>query len=172
MQDAGAAGALTPAAGFHRLLVPIDGSELDERSFGVSITLARQLRATIVGLIVEPFAGSGRPALGAPGTPDPVTEPALRAHAHAALNRFEHRVRHAEVPFEGVAAQSRQVSAAIIDAAREHGCDMIVMATHGRGVMGELLWGSHTREVMSRSEVPVLVLSAAAKEAPGRPKPA
>ncbi|HEY0855785.1 MAG TPA: universal stress protein, partial [Albitalea sp.] len=43
-------------------------------------------------------------------------------------------------------------------AAREHRCDMIVMATHGRGVVAELLWGSHTREVVTRSEVPVLVV--------------
>ncbi len=159
MQAAGAAGALSgKARAFRRLLVPIDGGELDERAFDVSITLARQLGAAVVGLIVEPFAGSGRPGPGAPGTPEPVGEPALRAHAHAVLNRFEQRARHAEVPFHGVAAQSRQISSAILDAAREHDCDMIVMATHGRSVMSELLWGSHTREVMSRSELPVLVL--------------
>jgi nucleotide-binding universal stress UspA family protein len=50
------------------------------------------------------------------------------------------------------------VEDAIASAAEEHGCDMIVMATHGRGVLGELLFGAHTKGVMARSKLPLLVL--------------
>jgi nucleotide-binding universal stress UspA family protein len=35
---------------------------------------------------------------------------------------------------------------------------MIVMVTHGRGVFGELLFGSHTKDVMARSKLPLLIL--------------
>ena len=37
-------------------------------------------------------------------------------------------------------------------------CDMIVMATHGRGTFGELLFGSQTKNVMARSKLPLVVL--------------
>ena len=52
----------------------------------------------------------------------------------------------------------RSIDDAIAEAAAESGCDLIVMATHGRGVFGELLFGSHTKAVLARCKVPLLVL--------------
>ncbi len=141
-----------------RLLVPIDGGALDDRAFDVSIQLARQLRAAITGLIVEPFASAPAPSAVASGAAAGSTEATLLAHARGVLARFEQRSREAGVPFDGVATQASHVSDAIVAAAGEHACDMIVMVTHGRGLVAELLWGSNTREVMSRTRLPVLVL--------------
>ena len=62
------------------------------------------------------------------------------------------------MPFEGVATQASHVSESILAAAWEHDCDMIVMATRGRGLISELLWGSNTREVLSHTKLPVVVL--------------
>ena len=62
------------------------------------------------------------------------------------------------MPFAGVYAVSPQVEAAIADAAVAQGCDLIVMVTQGRGPFGELLFGSHTKGVMARSRLPLLVL--------------
>ena len=47
---------------------------------------------------------------------------------------------------------------AIIDGALHEHCDLIVMATHGRGFFGELLFGSNAKAVISRCKLPVLVL--------------
>jgi nucleotide-binding universal stress UspA family protein len=33
-----------------------------------------------------------------------------------------------------------------------------VMATHGRGAFGELLFGSHTKGVMAKTRLPLFVL--------------
>ena len=140
------------------LLVPIEGGVLDERAFDVSIGLAAQLHATITGLIVEPFPSAPPPSGLASGTDQPPTEATLVLHARTVLARFEQRAHAAGVPFQGVATQASHVSEAIVAAAHEHGCGMIVMATHGRGLVGELLWGSNTRDVLSRSQLPVLVL--------------
>lgn len=131
-----------------RVLVPIDGGALDARAFSASIDLARQLGASITGFIVEPFSAAK----------DEGGEATLRAHANGALAGFEQRAREAGVPFKGVATQSSAVTDAILEAAREHRCDMIVMATRNRGAISRMLWGSHTRDVMTRSELPVLVL--------------
>jgi nucleotide-binding universal stress UspA family protein len=130
-----------------RLLVPIDGEGFGERAFGPSLGLARQLGAAITGLIVEPFHST-----------TPWTDGLLHAHARRVLARFEDSAREAGVPFHGIAVQASEVSDAILEAAGAHRCDMIVMVTHGRGVVSEVLWGSNTRRVMARTRLPVLVL--------------
>ena len=46
---------------------------------------------------------------------------------------------------------------AIIDAAEELGCDVIVMASHGRRGINALLLGSETNKVLTHCKIPVLV---------------
>ncbi|SIT37129.1 UspA domain protein [Paraburkholderia piptadeniae] len=46
---------------------------------------------------------------------------------------------------------------AIINAAQERHCDLIVMASHGRRGMQGLLIGSETQKVLTHSKIPVLV---------------
>ena len=46
---------------------------------------------------------------------------------------------------------------AILDTARREGCDLIVMGSHGRRGLTELLLGSETVKVLTHSEIPVLV---------------
>ena len=46
---------------------------------------------------------------------------------------------------------------AIIDAAHALGCDLIVMASHGRRGISALLLGSETVKVLTHSTIPVLV---------------
>jgi nucleotide-binding universal stress UspA family protein len=45
----------------------------------------------------------------------------------------------------------------IIDAARKKRCDLIFMASHGRGTLATLLLGSVTQKVLAHSKIPVLV---------------
>jgi nucleotide-binding universal stress UspA family protein len=45
----------------------------------------------------------------------------------------------------------------IVDAARKKRCDVIFMASHGRGEFAALVLGSVTQKVLARSKVPVLV---------------
>jgi nucleotide-binding universal stress UspA family protein len=145
---------------FQRLLVPVDGSDLSDRAITVSVDLARQLGAAIVGFVAEPLM----PVPSGP-RPQALLEDRARAHdamteAHAQsiLARFEARARDAGVAFEGRHDQAPNVDQAIVDAARDKGCDMIVMVTHGRGAFGELLFGSHTKAVMAATQLPLLIL--------------
>jgi nucleotide-binding universal stress UspA family protein len=54
-------------------------------------------------------------------------------------------------------AESDQPHRAILDAARRLGCDLIVMASHGRTGVGGLLLGSVTQKVLCQGSIPVLV---------------
>ncbi len=46
----------------------------------------------------------------------------------------------------------------VLDAAREKGCDLIVMGSHGRTSLGRLLLGSNSERVIGRAECPVMVV--------------
>jgi len=143
---------------YEHLLVPVDGSELSDRAMAASIELARKLGARITGFIAEPFA-TPPPGIGL-GYGAAVTQQdqTAQGHARTVLSRFERLCDEAGVAFAPCTTQASHIDDAIIDAAREKGCDMIVMVTHGRGVLGELMWGSHAKNLLSRCKVPLLVL--------------
>jgi nucleotide-binding universal stress UspA family protein len=62
------------------------------------------------------------------------------------------------VKVKAVLAKSDIVSDALIAAAKKHKADLIVMASHGRKGVKRLLLGSETQQVLTHSEIPVLVL--------------
>ncbi|MBL0089284.1 MAG: universal stress protein [Ideonella sp.] len=145
---------------FRKLFVPVDGSELSQRAMQCSIDLAHQLGAAVVGFVVEPEV------------PLPTSSTALSnlrrdtdahvertdTHARSVLTDFEARSAAVGVVFTGLHVRADDVDRAIADHAEREACDMIVMVTHGRGVFGELLFGSHTKDVMARSKLPLLIL--------------
>ena len=47
---------------------------------------------------------------------------------------------------------------AIIRVAEQKGCDLIMMASHGRKGVGALVLGSETQKVLTHSKIPVLVV--------------
>jgi nucleotide-binding universal stress UspA family protein len=46
----------------------------------------------------------------------------------------------------------------ILRAARSAKCDLVVIASHGRGGLGGLILGSETQRVLAHSKIPVLVV--------------
>jgi nucleotide-binding universal stress UspA family protein len=145
---------------YKKLLVPVDGGELTERAMAQSIALARQLGASITAFVVEPDMPLPNAGTRPIAYHRQLNEHEARTdtHAHGLLSQFGARAQAAGVEFSGRHARTDQVDSAIAHAASELGCDMIVMATHGRGRFGELLFGSHTKSVLARSTLPLLVL--------------
>jgi nucleotide-binding universal stress UspA family protein len=145
---------------YKNLLVPLDGSELSSRAATASLELAAQLGAGVTAFVAEPTAPL--PALGQ--RPSDYTrsvdahEARTEAHARDVLQRFAEFAAKAGVPCTVHFERCTNVDEAIVEAANRLGCDMIVMVTHGRGALGELLFGSHTKNVLSRSRTPLLVL--------------
>lgn len=145
---------------FKQLLVPIDGSELATHAIAQGLALAKQLGAGITGFVVEAM-----PALPGMGTHLANYQREVKAHeaktdAHAKklLAAFEKAAADAGVAFQGAYERNDDIAAAIAGMADRAKCDMIVMATHGRGAFGELLFGSQTKRVISLTKLPLLVL--------------
>jgi len=145
---------------FTHLLVPVDGTELSERAAQCSLDLARRLGARVTGFVAEPMAPlptmSTNPAAYQRETE--AHQARTEAHAREVLHRFAAKAAEVGVAFDGKFQRTDGVDDAIVKAAAEFGCDLIVMVTHGRGAFGELLFGSHTKNVMSRCKTPLLVL--------------
>lgn len=152
---------------FERLLVPIEDAEFAARAMDAGVTLAAQLGASITGFVADrpvPQASMGVVAIPQDELPS-VAELRSRERAQLLLDRFEKRARRAGVPFSGHHRHTDDVDGEIARTALEHLCDVIVMLTHDRDALGRLLFGSHTREVVRRTRLPVLVLHGA-REAP------
>lgn len=145
---------------YKHLFVPVDGSELSQRAMDGSIALARQLGAVITGFVVEPDLPLSIMSRDVHETMERIKAHGAdnEAHAHALLAQFEQRASAAGVTFHAAHVTSDAVDQAITDQAERLGCDMIVMVTHGRNALGEFVFGSHTKKVISHSKLPVLVL--------------
>jgi nucleotide-binding universal stress UspA family protein len=83
---------------------------------------------------------------------------------HRALDRAATYLRDvaSDLRAGGVGVEAHAVSMgdpayAIEEAARMYRADAVACATHGRGVLGRLLWGSVARRVLVHSAVPVLL---------------
>jgi nucleotide-binding universal stress UspA family protein len=57
-----------------------------------------------------------------------------------------------------VHVQDRHPAEGIIAAAQDKGCDLIIMASHGRRGLDRVLLGSQANEVLTHSKVPALIV--------------
>ncbi|HXH01829.1 MAG TPA: universal stress protein [Candidatus Competibacteraceae bacterium] len=74
-----------------------------------------------------------------------------------ALKSAREKLERAGIPYHHHIAVGH-VGETIANYAREHGFDRIVMGTHGRSAMTNLLLGSVATEVVHRAEVPVMLV--------------
>lgn len=145
---------------YKHLFVPVDGSELSHRAMDGSIELAKQLGARITGFVVEPDLPLSASNSRTESLLERMKDNASRneSHANALLGRFADRAEKAGVEFRPHHVTAYLIDHAIIEEAEKIGCDMIVMVTHGRGPIGEFIFGSHTRKIIANSKLAVFVL--------------
>jgi nucleotide-binding universal stress UspA family protein len=73
------------------------------------------------------------------------------------LDRAANAAAKAGISCETIQAEGGQPHQAIIAAAENGGCDLIVMSSHGRSGVSVLLIGSVTNKVLAHAKIPVLV---------------
>lgn len=142
---------------YKHLLVPIDGTPLSNATVDQALGLAVTLKSCVTFLHArQDIAATGEGALLHAAAPAVFAE-AAAGNARAMVARAEAAARAVDVPCGSLIVSSDRPHEAIVDAAREVGCDLIVMASHGRrGLQGALL-GSVTHKVLRHAKVPVLV---------------
>ena len=145
---------------YQKILIATDGSTLSKKAVASGLELAALTGAGVVALKVVPRYPvsyfEGGVALSVNNVAGVEKQWAVAALAVVA------KVKDA-AEAEGLKAKAVTISSdftaeAIINAAKKHKCDLIVMASHGRRGMKRLLMGSETMHVLTHSHIPVLVL--------------
>ena len=142
---------------FKHLLLPTDGSALSEAAVRMGIRFAKSIDAKVTGFHAMPkFRVFTYRTEMLEDTKDEFARDS-RAHAQKYLAVVEQAAREAGVTCDTAHATSDHPYEAIIQAAEENGCDLIMMASHGRSGMEGLLLGSETHKVLTHCRIPVLV---------------
>lgn len=142
---------------YKNILVAIDGSELAGKALAQAIELAKVIGAKLN--IINVTAPWSTLAMGEVAVmfPPQEYEESVAAGARALLERASAEAGQSGLAAETVHVVDPQPYMAIIDTAKERGCDLIVMGSHGRRGIAGLLLGSETSKTLTHSSIPVLV---------------
>ena len=144
---------------FKNILIPTDGSKLSQKAIKLGVAFAKSINARVTGcFVIEPFQpyyfGQYSPA----SMPSPKEfERRRRATGEKYLKQIEKAARAAGLAYSGSVVKADAPYRGIINAAKKGGCDLIFMASHGRGGLSGLLLGSETNKVLTHGKIPVLV---------------
>src|SRR5262249_37575298 len=140
--------------------IPTDGSALAEKAVVHGLALAKAVGAKVTTIIAEaPFNGYDVPESRLPEMPKAFAEYAahIKEHAGKVLDHVAGLAKAAGVACDTVQAEAYHPYEAIIATAKDRGCDLIVMASHGRSGISAILLGSVTTKVLTHTNIPVLV---------------
>jgi nucleotide-binding universal stress UspA family protein len=142
---------------YTNILIPTDGSELSSKAVQQGIALARRIgaKATVLTVLL-PFHVLTTDAQMLEDTRAQY-QARMQKHADEILGAVD-RAAHAQgVVCELIRLEHEHPYRAIIDTAESKGCDLIVMASHGRHGIAAIVLGSETVKVLTHSKIPVLV---------------
>ena len=131
---------------YRHILIPTDGSKTADHGVKAGLSLATHLGAKVSVIVVEASFDMF-------DVPDDKVREAqqIKKHSRTVLDRAENMAKKAHVPCECVQLEQMEPHQAIIETAMKQGCDLIVMASHGRSGLSVELLGSVT------ARIPVLV---------------
>jgi nucleotide-binding universal stress UspA family protein len=150
---------------YKHILIPTDGSDFAGRGLAHGLALAKSVgaRVTIVtatemwGVMEMLRETHDEPAR---REPNPITqyESAAAVSAERALADAAKQAAVQGIACETLHVPDMHPADAIVATAADKGCDLIVMASHGRRGVGRLMLGSQANEVVNHSKVPTLIV--------------
>ncbi|MDR0250156.1 MAG: universal stress protein [Burkholderiales bacterium] len=145
---------------YKNLLVATDGSPLSDKAIHQAIDLAVVLKAKIFVFYASP--SYPLPAYAGGVVYEPISKKEFAAfvteEAEKILSAAEEKIQKAGLECGRLHVLAATPWEAILDAAKENSCDLIVMASHGRRGISAMLLGSETQKVLTHSSLPVLVI--------------
>lgn len=147
---------------YDTILVSTDGSELSKKAIREADKLAHRIGSKLVLIYVvanrhlppltEGFSSPDRSAERERARKD------MEAEGQAVISDAAKSVTMTRDTLEQHFVISDSPYEAIIEAARQSDCSLIVMASHGRRGLSGVLLGSETQKVLTHSKIPVLVV--------------
>ena len=148
---------------YANVLLSTDGSDVARKGVEHGIALAKALNAKVTVITVtEPLDidyGSGHASGWIPSQEEFDSFDALRKEqAGIVLDEARGMAEQIGISAELLHVPNAHPATAIIETAKSRGCDLIVMASHGRRGLRKLFLGSQTSEVLVDGSVPVLIV--------------
>ena len=145
-----------PVTPYKRLLVPVDFSPVSLEALATARELAKTTGASLhlfhsVDDVAWRYLGYPLEALGQVQT-------AVTDSANEQLRELAIQEQREGLTVESTLAVSTRPASAIVEFAREHAIDLIVMGTHGRGAMLRMMLGSVAEHVVRTAPCPVMVV--------------
>lgn len=134
------------------ILLPLDGSPLAEQALPYAAALARSAAARLI--LVR--AAQARTLLDVDASD---AQYGVVSRAEHDLEATSARLRETGLEAEDHVYYDSPVPA-ILDAARQHHADLIVMSTHGRSGLGRMVYGSVADDILRHAAIPVLLVPA------------
>jgi len=142
---------------YTNILIPTDGSELAGKAVEHGIDLAERIGAKVTVLtVLPPFHTFTTDTQMIEDTPVQY-KARMQKQAANTLGAVTHAAQAAGVACEAVQVEHEHPYRAIIETAGSKGCDLIVMASHGRHGISAIVLGSETVKVLTHCKIPVLV---------------
>lgn len=144
---------------YKNILVPTDGSDFSQRAIAHAIELAKVHNAKITAITVVTGL-SQHSSIEGHTLEDVQTDfnALTEERAKEALEPLAKAARAAGIEPEMHYFRNVTPNEGIVLAAKNHNCDLIVMATHARSGISAMLLGNETQKVIAESPVPVLVV--------------
>jgi nucleotide-binding universal stress UspA family protein len=142
---------------YKRILLPTDGSEVTTKALRHALDLARLCGAELHTISAKELFPYGAVSDLQPTPPQEFLEAQERT-ASECIKAVRDAAQEAGVPCHASTVEAVHPWEAICDYAAQNGCDLIVMASHGRHGVTALLRGSETPQVLGHCSVPVLVV--------------
>jgi nucleotide-binding universal stress UspA family protein len=140
---------------YTNILIPTDGSELAGKAVQHGIALAKRIGAKVIVLtVLPPFHTITIDTQMIEDTPAQY-KARMQKHAEKTLSAVATQA--AGVACETIQVEHEHPYQAIINTADSKGCDLIVMASHGRRGISAIVLGSETVKVLTHCKIPVLV---------------
>ena len=142
---------------YKHILIATDGSDLAGKALIQGLALAKDLAAKVtIVTVTEPWV-TQMPGEAAIAFPFEDYEAAVTANAAEILSKAGEVASKAGISCEKVHVKERYPSEGILETAKSRGCDLIVMASHGRRGLTRLMLGSQANNVVTHSTLPVLI---------------
>ena len=148
---------------FKRLLVPLDGSRMAESALPIVARLARTWDADVSLLHILERA--------APASVHGERHLTRVEDAHAYLDALALQLRDVGIHVDSHAHEVPEgnVARSIVEHAAQEHAELIVLCTHGRGSVREILFGTIAQQVLRRGSVPVLLTRQPERDQPAIP---
>jgi nucleotide-binding universal stress UspA family protein len=144
---------------YANILMSTDGSDVARKGVEHGMALAKALNAKVTVITVtEPLPYGSVHTLTSSHETVEHYDAACKEHATKVLDEARALAEQIGVSANLLHVPKAHTATAIIDTAKSRGCDLIVMASHGRRGLGKLVLGSQTSEILAKGSLPVLVV--------------